>query len=326
MTRFATLTRSLIAATALMAPLALPASADTFPERDVTIVLPFPPGGGTDQVMRVIAAEASQQMGHQLIVENRPGAGGSIAAMYVKNAEADGYTLFFGNASTHAINPYLMNITYDPVADFAPVTEIMLFPHVLVVPGDSEIQTLDDLLAAAAGRPGGLSFATQGLGSGGQLLGEQLRLATGANMVAVPFQGGGPALLETSTGRVDFMFSGYGPTRSFVNDGTLRVIAVTGSERLPFLPDVPSLGELGYPQVNKEFWFAVFAPAGTPEDVVTTLSGIFAQAVATPAVQEVLDANAATARVGDPAALADLVARDLAEMEVLTREAGIAAN
>lgn len=326
MHRLATLTRALVASAALTLPLALPALAEGFPERDITIVVPFPPGGGTDLVMRAIAQQASVQNEHALIVENRPGAGGSIAAMYVRNAAPDGYTLLFGNASTHATNPYLMNITYDPVADFAPITEIMTFPHVLVVPGESDIQTLDDLLALGASRPGGLSFATQGLGSGGQLLGEQLRLATGAEMVSVPFQGGGPALLETSTGRTDFMFSSFGPTRSFVNDGTLRVIAVTGSERLPFLPDVPSLGELGYPQVNKEFWFAVFAPAGTPEDVVTALAGIFTRAADTPEVRAVMEMNAATASLGDPAALAERVRGDLAAMEVLTREAGIAAH
>ncbi|MCR8724659.1 Bug family tripartite tricarboxylate transporter substrate binding protein [Frigidibacter sp. ROC022] len=316
------LARSLaVAATAFAA--ASPAMAE-FPERDITIVMPFPPGGGTDLVIREIAKQIQNMGGPTLIVDNRPGAGGTIAAMYAKDAEPDGYTIFFGNASTHAINPYIMSVPYDPVADFVPVLDLMSFPHVLLVPTSSGIETLDQLIELAKTKEGGLSFATQGLGSGGQLLGEQLRISTGTNMVAIPFQGGGPALLETSTGRTDFMFNGFGPARSFVEDGELRPIAVTGPDRLPQLPDVPTMAELGHPDVNAEFWFGVFAPAGTPDDVVEKLHEIFAKAVDTEGVSNVMASMAATVSLGTGKELGARVESDLKKMKALTEAIGIA--
>lgn len=300
-----------------------PAMAE-FPEREITIVMPFPPGGGTDLVIREIGKQMQEMGGPTLIVDNRPGAGGTIAAMHVKEAEPDGYTVFFGNTSTHAINPHIMSVPYDPVGDFVPVLDLMSFPHVLLVPTSSNIETLSQLIELAKTKDGGLSFATQGLGSGGQLLGEQLRMSTDSEMVAIPFQGGGPALLETATGRTDFIFIGFGPARSFVKDGELRPIAVTGPQRLPQLPDVPTMTELGHPDVNAEFWFGVFAPAGTPEGVVGKLHEIFVAAAKTLGATEVMDTMAATVSLGTGEALGVRVEGDLEMMKKLTQEIGIA--
>lgn len=310
-------------AIAAVALAAAPAMAE-FPERDITVVMPFPPGGGTDLVMREIGRQMQETGGPTLIIDNRPGAGGTIAAMYARDAQPDGYTLFFGNASTHAINPYIMSIKYDPIADFVPVLDLMSFPHVLMVPTSSNIETVDQLIELAGTKENGLSFATQGLGSGGQLLGEQLRMASQAEMVAIPFKGGGPALLETATGRTDFMFTGYGPARSFVKDGDLKPIAVTGAERLAELPDVPTMTELGYPEVNAEFWFGLFAPAGTPDDVVDRLYTLFSDAAKTQGASDVMQSMAAAVTLGTGDELAARVQADLEAMKVLTEEIGIA--
>ncbi|CAH1651630.1 Bug family tripartite tricarboxylate transporter substrate binding protein [Chelatococcus asaccharovorans] len=301
-----------------------PGHATDFPSRAITIVIPFPPGGGTDLIMRAIGQKASELTGQSFIIDNRGGAGGAIAAKAVKNAPPDGYTLLFGNSSTHAINKYIMKIAYDPEQDFVPVSEIMAFPHVLVVSGNSGVTSVDELIKLADSKPNGLTFATQGLGSGGQLLGEQLRLVSGKRMTSIPYQGGAPALLDTSAGRTDFMFSSLAPALPFIKQGTLRVLASSGSKRAEFLPDVPALKELGYPGVDLEFWFAVFAPAGTPQDVVAKLHTIFVRAIQSPEVARIMQTNSAALTLGDGAALGERVKRDLKVMDELTKKAGIA--
>ncbi|MEJ8476827.1 Bug family tripartite tricarboxylate transporter substrate binding protein [Roseibium algae] len=300
----------LIAALIMTAGVTATSLADEYPSSAITMVVPFPPGGGADIIMRALGKELSTQMGQSIIIDNRPGAGGTIAATYAKNAKPDGYTLFFGNTSTHATNQHIMDLKYDPVVDFSPVSSLLIIPHVLVVPADSSVESVEDLVALADTKPNGLSFATQGLGAGGQILGEQFSKATGKSMLAIPYKGGGPALLDTSAGRTDFMFSGLPPVRSFLADGTLRILAVAGPERLSIMPDVKAMSELGYPEVNLNFWMAVFAPAGTPSEITEKIYKELVTAANSDAMTELVTKSSMRLQVNGAAALADQVKSD----------------
>lgn len=318
--KFATIVTT---AVGLMAFSSIAAISNDFPSRPITMVIPFPPGGGTDQVMRVIGQEISTSTGQPFIVLNRGGAGGAIAAMQVKQAAPDGYTLFFGNTGTHAINPHIMNIDYNPKSDFIPVTHIMTFPHTLVVPAASPAKTVADLVAFAKKKQGGANFATQGTGSGGQLLGEMLRIASGAPMTAISYPGASPAIMDTIANRDDFMFSSYAPVAPFVADGKLRVLAVTGTKRLAALPDVPTLIETGFPKVELDYWFAVFAPAGTPRPVIDKLNDEFRKAGQTEGVRKIIRTSGATLVMSRPEELSKLVDSDIVKLGEFLKKAGI---
>lgn len=300
------------------------ARAAEYPSRAITMVIPFTPGAGADQVMRVIGEEVSKKTGQPFVVLNRPGAGGAIAAMSVKNATPDGYTLFFGNAGTQAINPSLMKVDYNPKTDFSSVALIMSFPHVLVVPKSSPANSVADLVKLAMSRPSGVNFGTQGLGSGGQLLGELLHLESGAPMIAVPYQGGAPAITDLVAERLDFMFTAYAPVQGFVDAGRLRVLAVTGDKRLSKLPNVQTMAESGYPKVDITYWFAVFAPAGTPKPVIDRLNGIFHEAQQSAKVQAIAATSGADLAMSNPEALTALVKKDLAGYKEIIKKTKIA--
>ncbi|MDF1776224.1 MAG: tripartite tricarboxylate transporter substrate binding protein [Rhizobiaceae bacterium] len=313
----------IIAALSMTAGIAATSLADDYPSSAVTMVVPFPPGGGADIIMRAMGKELATQTGQSVIIDNRPGAGGTIAAIHAKNAKPDGYTLFFGNTSTHATNQHIMAMKYDPIADFKPVSSLLTIPHVLVVPADSPANSVEELVALADTKPNGLSFATQGLGAGGQILGEQFSKASGKNMLAIPYKGGGPALLDTSAGRTDFMFSGLAPVRSFLADGTLRILAVAGPDRLSILPDVKSMGELGYPDVNLNFWMAVFAPAGTPDEITDNIYKELVTAANSEAMTELVNKSAMQLHVNGPAALAEQIKADSQEVGELLKGVGL---
>lgn len=314
---------AVLAAVAVTAISFFGAKAAEFPSRAITMIIPFPPGGGTDQIMRVIGQEVSKNTGQPFIVLNRGGAGGSIAAMAAKNAAPDGYTLFFGNMGTQAVNSHIMKIEYDPKVDFAPITLVMVFPHVLVVPAASPARTVAELVSFAnAKKGGGASFATQGMGSGGQLLGEMLRQQTGAAMTAIAYQGGGPAIIDTLANRDDFMFSSYAPVAQFVENGKLRVLAVTGEKRLSSLPNVPTLAEAGLQNVNLNYWFAVFAPAGAPRAIIDKLNAEFRKAAQSASVRRVAEASGANLVMSSPEELSRLVDSDAIKLGEILRKAG----
>ncbi len=302
---------------------AIAASADDFPSRRITMVIPFPAGGGTDQIMRVIGQEVSKSNGQPFIILNRAGAGGTIAATMVKQADPDGYTLFFGNMGTHAINPHIRKVDYNPEKDFAPITHVMTFPHVLVVPAANPATSVAELVAFAKKKIGGANFGTQGIGSGGQVLGEMLRAQSGAPMTAINYPGAAPSIMDTVAGRVDFMFSSYAPVLPFVLDKRLRVLAVTGNKRLDALPDVPTLSEAGFPGVKLDYWFAVFAPAGTPKAVVDKLNAEFKKAGMAASVRKIADTSGATLAMSSPEALAKLVDTDNATMGEFLKKANV---
>jgi tripartite-type tricarboxylate transporter receptor subunit TctC len=231
-------------------------AAQLLSSRPITVIIPFTPGASSDLLQRLVAKKVTENTGQVLIVESRPGGGGSIGAVAVKQAQPDGHTLFQANAGTHAANVALYpTLAYDPVKDFRPITLMWGFPQLLAVPADSPAKSVADLVALAKSKPGGLSFASQGTGAGGHLLGEMLKQRTGTPLVHVPYRGAGPAAVDLAAGRVDFFFVAYASVVSFLQAGKVRVLAVTSPKRLPAQPNVPTMAEAGFPGIQLDAWF-----------------------------------------------------------------------
>jgi tripartite-type tricarboxylate transporter receptor subunit TctC len=245
----------------------------------------------------------------------------------VKQAPADGHTLLQANAATHAANASLYaTLPYDPIKDFRPITLMWSFPQLLAVPLDSPAKSVSDLVALANSKPGGLSFASQGTGSGGHLLGEMFKLRTAANMVHVPYRGAAPAAIDLAAGRVDFFFVSYSSLLSFLQGGKVRVIAVTSPKRLPALPDIPTMGEAGFAGLALDAWFGLVAPAGTPERVIAKLNAAFVEAVRDPQVATLMADQGAEAHATTPEQFAAFIASETERMGQLVRAVGAKAE
>jgi tripartite-type tricarboxylate transporter receptor subunit TctC len=251
--------------------------------RPITIVVPFTPGASADNLQRLVAKKVTDRTGQVFVIESRGGGGGTVGAMIVKQAQPDGHTLFQANAGTHAANVALYpSLSYDPVKDFKPITLMWSFPQILAVPIDSPAKSMSDLVTLARSKPGGLSFASQGTGAGGHLLGEMFKKASGAPMVHVPYRGAGPAGVDLAAGRVDFFFVAYASILPFLQAGKVRPLAVSSHKRLPALPDIVTTAEAGFAGVTLDAWFGLVAPAGTPDAAIDKLYAAFAQAVRDP--------------------------------------------
>ncbi|MGY6273370.1 Bug family tripartite tricarboxylate transporter substrate binding protein [Achromobacter denitrificans] len=261
---------------------AAPAAADNYPDRPITMVVPYPPGGPTDIVSRLVAAEMSKTIGQNIIVDNRPGASGMIGADLVARAAPDGYT-FLANASLHVINPYIYrSMRYDAFKDFAPITQLADVPLVLVVPQSSAVKTPQDLVAAAKAQP--LNFGSAGSASAQQLAGESFKARTGLPMQHVPYKGSAPALTDLVGGQIQFMFDSMPSATPFIKSGKLRAVAVTVSQRVAEFPDVPTMAESGFPGFDISTWYGLWAPKGTPPAIVAKLAEHAALALRQPNV------------------------------------------
>jgi tripartite-type tricarboxylate transporter receptor subunit TctC len=272
------------------------AAAELLSSRPITIVVPFTPGASADNLQRLVARKVTENTGQIFVIESRGGGGGSIGAVAVKQALPDGHTLFQANAGTHAANVALYpSLAYDPVKDFRPITLMWSFPQVLAVPLDSPAKTLAELVAHAKSKPGGLSFASQGTGASGHLLGEMLKARSGAPMVHVPYRGAGPAGVDLAAGRVDFFFVAYASIVSLLQAGKVRAIAVTAEKRMPVLPDIPTVAEAGFAGLSLDAWFGMVAPAGTPDAVIGKLHTAFTQVTRSPEIVKAISDQGATA-------------------------------
>jgi tripartite-type tricarboxylate transporter receptor subunit TctC len=299
------------------------ACADEFPSRPITVLVPFAPGGSSDIVMRLIAQKASESFRQPVVIENRPGAAGNVAALAVKNAAPDGYLLLMGHTGTHAVNPSLYrNLKFDPVKDFQPITALIAFNNILVVPAASPARLVSDLVALAKSKPDGLSYGSQGIGTGGHLLGEMLARQSGARFVHVPYRGIGPAVTDTVAGRMDLLFCSYISAAGHIESGRLRMLAIAGSERHPGIPQVPTMSEAGFPEVQMQQWFGLFAPAGAPPAVVARLNAEFVKALHHEEVRNSLVQQLATVIAGSPDAFAALIARDIARLGQVVKDSG----
>ncbi|MGA7487697.1 MAG: tripartite tricarboxylate transporter substrate-binding protein [Xanthobacteraceae bacterium] len=303
------------------------AAAELLSSRPISIVIPFTPGASADTLQRIVARQVSETTGQVIVVESRPGGGGAIGATTVKQASPDGHTLFQANAATHAANVSLYaTLSYDPVKDFRPITLMWSFPQLLAVPLDSPARTVSDLVALAKSKPEGLSFASQGSGSGGHLLGAMLKTRTGANMVHVPYRGAGPAALDLAAGRVDFFFASYSSLLPFLQSGKVRALAVTAPRRLPALPDAPTMAEAGFAGIEIDTWFGLVAPAGTPDSVIDKLNAAFVQAVRDPGVVKQIADQGATAIADTPAEFAAFIASQTKRFAEIVRTVGVKAQ
>ncbi len=293
--------------------------------RPITIIIPFTPGASSDTLQRLVAKKVTENTGQILVIESRPGGGGAIGAVAVKQALPDGHTLFQANAGTHAANAALYpTLSYDPIKDFRPITLMWSFPQLLAVPLDSPAKSVSELIAYAKSKPGGLSFASQGTGAGGHLLGEMLKRRTGAPMVHVPYRGAGPAAVDLAAGRVDFFFVAYASVRSFLQAGKVRVLAVTSEKRLPAQPDVPTMAEAGFPGIQLDAWFGLVAPAGTPDAVIGKLHGAFSQAVRDPEIVKTMtDQGAEAAAPNTPTEFAAFIASETERFGKIVQAAGV---
>ena len=312
-------------ATAMAGPAS--AQSDSFPSRPITIIVPFPPGGSSDVVTRIVAQKLADNLKINVVIDNRGGGGGAPGAIAAKQAAPDGYTLLLANNGLFAILPALTpGINFDPIKDYQPITPIVTFPSVLVVPEASPARNVKDLVALAKTKAGGLNFASQGVGSGGHILGEMLRLKSGAPFTHVPYRGAGPAVSDLAAGNVDMLFSSYVSAIGQVQGGKLRVLGWTATKRSPTLPDVPTMAEAGFPGTELEIWHGIVAPAGTPEAIVRKLNEEIVKAAKSPDVLSKVAPQAVEMSTLSPAEFAKLIATDIDVLGKVIRDAGIKAQ
>lgn len=294
-----------------------------YPNKSVTLVLPFPPGGSTDIVARTIQPRLSALLGQPVLVDNRSGAAGVIATNYVAKSAPDGYTLFL-SFDTHAINPIVYkDIPYDTFKDLVPVTLLVRFPLVMGAYGALPAGNLKEFIALAKSQPGKLNYASTGLGSMNHLLAENLKSLAGIDVLHVPYKGGGPAIQAMVTGEVAFCFLSYAAQKGQMQAGRLRPLAVTGARRMADLPDVPTVAESGFPGFEAYSWIGIFAPAGTPDAVVRRLHQDFAAALHTPEVNAKLVAAGFEPVGSTPQELGSFVRREYDRWAKFVKDAKI---
>lgn len=298
MTKFLTQTACALALTA--AASILPATAQTFPARPITLVVPHSAGGTSDILARTVAAEAAKILGQSIIVENKGGANGSIAAKTVATADPDGYTLLLATASTHGINPALYKkLNYDAIKDFTPVTLLATVPNVLVVNKEVRATNVQELIAEIKAKSNAFNMGSAGAGTPGHLAGEMFKQRAGLEFVHVPYKGGSPALADLIGGQVQFMFTTIPGAMPLIKANSVRALAVTSPRRSPALPDLPTMAESGLPGFQAISWHGVVAPAGTPAATVDTLNQALTKALATPEVrQRLMEEGAEAAGLG----------------------------
>ena len=319
------LMRFAIAITAVLSiGIVAPAAAQgAYPTKPVRLVVPFPPGGTTDILARAVAQKLSETWGQQVIVDNRPGAGGNIGSELVAKSAPDGYTLLMGTVGTHAINPSLYaKMPYDHVKDFTPVILVAGVPNVLVVNPSLPVNSVSELIAYGKANPNKLNFASSGNGTSIHLSGELFRTMTGVQMTHVPYKGSSPALTDLIAGQVQLMFDNLPSSLQFIKAGKLRALAVTSAERSSALPDVPTLAESGLPGFEASSWFGVLAPAGTPNDIVAKLNTAIAGWLATADAKEKLAAQGAIAAGGAPDAFVRHIAAESAKWAKVVKASG----
>jgi tripartite-type tricarboxylate transporter receptor subunit TctC len=313
---------TLAAAGALV--LSAPVVAQDFPTKPINLVVPFAAGGSTDLVGRIIAEGMSAQLGQQVLVVNQAGAGGVVGATAVADAAPDGYTILMGTIATHALSASLYATPpFDPSADFAPISLLVTVPNVLLVNPDFPANTVEELIAKLKAEPETHAYASSGNGTPLHLSGELFKSVAGVDMVHVPYQGSGPALVDALSGAVPIIFDNLPSATEHMKAGTLRPLAVTTLERAASFPDVPTMDEAGVPGYETNTWNALFAPAGTPPEVVARLNEAAVAVVNDPAVKERLAGVGAVVVGSTPEELAAHVSAEVARWKPVIEAAGV---
>jgi tripartite-type tricarboxylate transporter receptor subunit TctC len=274
---------------ALLIALPLQAFAQ-YPQRAIKMIVPFPPAGATDIVARIVAQKLSERLGQSVIVENRPGAGGTIGSDIVAKSAPDGYTILMATSSTHSVGPALQKLPYDPIRDFAAITHVADVPNVLVVSPKLPVANLKEFIAYAKANPGKLNFASSGIGTIVHLNGEFFKMLTGVDIVHVPYKGTALAIPDLASGNVAMLFDSLASAMPNIKSGSAKPLALNAPRRSHLLPDVPTLAEAGLPAFDRYTWFGMFAPAGTPPDIVRKLQAETVAALKSPDLRERFDA------------------------------------
>ncbi|MNL05621.1 Tripartite tricarboxylate transporter family receptor [compost metagenome] len=318
------------AGAALMIALcSLPASAATdYPNKPVRLIVPYVAGGAADITARVLAAQMSKDMGATFVVENKPGANGMIGTDFVAKAAPDGYTLLLDASGPLVVNPSLYKKTpYDPVADLAPISQVTSYQYVLVVPEQSPVTSIDELLAAARKKPGAVTYGSAGVGAGGHLAGELLAVLTGTELTHIPYKGNAQALTDVLGGQLTFTFDTTVTATPHLRSGKLRGYAVTGPRRAPGLPDIPTMQERGYKDFVVTQFQGLLAPAGTDPKIVARLHEAVVRAVREPAVVQKLETEGGNEIVGGtPEDFARQIHEDLERYRKLIKDANVKAE
>ena len=315
----------------LLAGLALCAAASfvhaqSYPTKPIRWVVPYGPGS-TDILARILAPKVGAALGQQIVVENRPGAGGSMGSEQVAKGAADGYTLLLGAAASHAVNPALYpKIGYDAVKDFAPIINLASIPNVVIVNPQVPYKTIPELVAAAKAQPGIITYSSNGAGTSQHMSAALFEMLTGVKMVHVPYKGSSEGVIAVTRGDVNVMFANLPPTLALIKDGRVKAIAVTTGKRLAAFPDLPTVAEAGVPGYEVSTWFALFGPAGTPEPVVQRLNREFAAALADHDIRDKLVAQGFTLNGGSPQDLGALVRSELVKWARVVKESGAKAE
>jgi tripartite-type tricarboxylate transporter receptor subunit TctC len=299
------------------------AIAQAYPSKAIRVIVPFPPGGGTDIIAREVSQKVATTNGWTLVIENKPGAGGNLGVDAAAKSPADGYTIVLGQTSNLAINPTLYaKLPYDPVKDLNPITLAATAPLIIVVGANSPYKTLGDLVAAAKAKPGEVNFASPGNGTVAHLTGEQFQKAAGIKFQHVPYKGANQALTDVISGNVHLYVSSVPSVLGQIRTGKLRPLAVTSAKRVDDLPQTPTVGEAGYKGFDAVTWFGFLAPAGTPKDVVAKLNTAFNTALQQPDLRKKLGDEGADPAGGTPEQFADLIKTDIVRWGKTVKDSG----
>jgi tripartite-type tricarboxylate transporter receptor subunit TctC len=295
-----------------------------YPSKSIRLVVPFPPAGATDILSRDLMQRVSVRLGQQVVVDNRPGAGGTIGSDLVAKSAPDGYTLLMATTSTHSIGPTLTpKLPYDPVKDFAPVSLIALSTNLLVVPSSLPVNSVKELVALAKAKPGQLNFGSSGTGTIVHLSGEMFRFRTGTDIVHVPYKGTQLVIPDLISGQISMLFDNIVSAQANLKTGRLKAIGISSLKRSPLMPEVPTIAESGYPGFEASTWFGVYAPAGTPKDIVVRLNREIVAALQSPEMKDRLAILGAEPVGSTPEEMAHTVASDTAKWAKVIKDANV---
>ena len=316
----------LAAVVASLGPLAAQAQTPAFPNKPVKFIVTYPAGGSSDLMARIMAQKLGDVWGQPIIVESKPGAAGSIGMEYAARQPADGYTFVIGNLGPASVNPIISKVPYSMEKDFIPVALTATGPNILVVPASSPYKTLEELLAAARAKPGGLSFGTSGPGSMAHLGGELIMRQAKVKLISIPYKGGGQAVIDLLAGQIDMMVADALPVSQHIKTGKLRALAISSGKRSPLSPDIPTFAEAGLAGLVAENWWGIYLPAGTPKAVVDSYHAALVKIMAEPDLKEKFNGLGVEAQASTQADFRSFMAAEHAKYSKLVADNGIKAE
>jgi tripartite-type tricarboxylate transporter receptor subunit TctC len=299
-------------------------AAQDYPTRPIHVIVPFPPGGPTDVVARIMANSASPILNQSIVVESKPGgAGGTVGSKFVASSDPDGYTLLISQVGSLTITPSLYKLDYDPLKNLAPIAIVAQSPQILTINSGLPVRSLDEFIAYAKANPGKVNFASAGVGTQPHLLGELLQLLANIKLVHVPYRGSAPAITDLLAGQIQMMFDSPSVMLPHIEAGKIRALAVTSESRIPQLPDVPTVSEAGYPRLAATLWTGLLAPAGTPAPIVQKINAAVNDGLATAEAQEALHKLGVDTRRVTPQEFAAFMAAETHKWAEVVSQAGV---